>query len=146
MRPDDRTGAAPDVDGPRDARPSDAEAIRLFLAANGWADRVGTSERFAALLAASTRTAVVFHGPEVVGFARAITDGVSNGYVSMVAVAPAFRRRGIGAALVGHVTAGADSVSWMLHAGRPGAPEFFARLGFAAAPLAMQRARRKGAG
>ena len=33
------------------------------------------------------------------------------------------------------------AVTWVLRAGRPGAPEFFARLGFRAAPLAMERPR-----
>ena len=128
---------------PREALPSDAESIRSFLAANGWSHRVGSPEHFAALLAASSRTAVVYCGASVVGFARAITDGLSHGHLSMVAVAPGLRRRGIGSALVAFVTAGSPAVSWSLHAGRPGAPEFFAKLGFVAAPLAMHRARKQ---
>ena len=127
----------------RDALPSEAESIRQFLSANGWSHRVGSPEGFAALLRASSRTAVVFSGTQVVGFARGITDGLSNGYLSMVAVAPEFRRRGAGSALVAHVTAGSPGVSWVLQAGRSGASEFFAKLGFVAAPLAMQRARRQ---
>ncbi len=131
------------VEPARDALPSEAEFIRLFLAASGWAHRVGSPEGFAALLRASSRTAVVCSGTQVVGFARGITDGLSNGYLSMLAVAPEFRRRGIGSALVAHVTAGSLEVSWVLQAGRPGASEFFAKLGFVPAPLAMQRARRQ---
>ena len=127
----------------RDALSSEAEPIRLFLSANGWSHRVGSPEGFAVLLRASSKTAVVCSGTQVVGFARGITDGLSNGYLSMVAVAPEFRRRGIGSALVAHVTAGSREVSWVLQAGRPGASEFFAKLGFVAAPLAMQRARRQ---
>jgi ribosomal protein S18 acetylase RimI-like enzyme len=92
---------------------------------------------------ASNRTAVVYTGSQVVGFARGITDGLSNGYLSMVAVSPEFRRRGIGSALVAHVTTGSPEVTWVLQAGRPGAPEFFAKLGFVAASLAMQRARKQ---
>jgi ribosomal protein S18 acetylase RimI-like enzyme len=128
---------------PRDALPSEAEAIRLFLAANGWAHRVGTPEHFSSLLRASSRTAVVHAAAQVVGFARGITDSLSNGYLSMVAVAPAFRRRGLGSALVAHVTSGSPHVTWVLQAGRPGSSEFFARLGFVAAPLAMQRPRKQ---
>ena len=131
------------VEPVRDALPSEAESIRLFLSANGWSHRVGSPEGFAALLRASSRTAVVCSGTEVVGFARGITDGLSNGYLSMVAVAREFRRRGLGSALVAHVTAGPLEVSWALQAGRSGASEFFAKLGFVAAPLAMQRARRQ---
>jgi GNAT superfamily N-acetyltransferase len=131
------------VEVPRNALPSDTEAIRQFLAATGWEHRVGMSEHFAALLLASQRTAVVHAGSHVVGFARGITDGLSNGYLSMVAVAPAFRRRGIGSALVAHITASSPAITWVLQAGRPGSAEFFAKLGFIAAPLAMQRARKQ---
>jgi GNAT superfamily N-acetyltransferase len=72
-----------------------------------------------------------------------ITDGLSNGYLSMVPVAPQHRRKGAGSALVAHVTAGSPEVTWVLRAGREGAAEFFAKLGFRASPVAMQRARRQ---
>jgi ribosomal protein S18 acetylase RimI-like enzyme len=125
-----------------DLDPSQVEAVRAFLVANGWSHRVGDSERFATLIRSSQRTAVALDGPEIVGFARAITDGLSNGYLSMVAVAPPHRRKGVGSALVAHVTAGTPEVTWVLRAGREGAAEFFAKLGFRASPVAMQRARR----
>ena len=143
MRYSEAALAFASVEPARDALPTEAESIRRFLSANGWAHRVGSPEGFAALLRASGRTAVVCCGTQVVGFARGITDGLSNGYLSMVAVAPEFRRRGIGSALVAHVTSGSSEVSWVLQAGRSGASEFFAELGFVAAPLAMQRARRQ---
>jgi ribosomal protein S18 acetylase RimI-like enzyme len=131
------------IEGPRDALLSEAESIRLFLSANGWSHRVGAPAQFAALLQASSRTAVVHSGAQVVGFTCGITDGLSNGYLSMVAVAPEFRRCGIGSALVAHITAGPPEVSWVLQAGRPSASEFFAKLGFVVAPLAMQRERKQ---
>jgi ribosomal protein S18 acetylase RimI-like enzyme len=143
MRHSEAARAVASVEAAREALPSEAKSIRRFLSSNGWSHRVGSPEGFAVLLRASSRTAVVCSGTEVVGFARGITDGLSNGYLSMVAVAPVFRRRGIGSALVAHVTAGSFEVSWVLQAGRSGASEFFAKLGFVAAPLAMQRARRQ---
>jgi GNAT superfamily N-acetyltransferase len=127
----------------QDASPSEFEAVRQFLSANGWSHRVGTSEQFAKLLHNSQRTAVVFDGPHVIGFARGITDNLSNGYLSMVAVAPEHRGKGIGTALVEHVTAGPSTITWVLQAGREGASAFFAKLGFEPAPVAMQRARRQ---
>ena len=127
----------------QDASPSEFEAVRQFLSANGWSHRVGTSEQFAELLRNSQRTAVFFDGPHVIGFARGITDSRSNGYLSMVAVAPEHRGQGIGTALVQHVTASPSTITWVLQAGREGAAAFFAKLGFEPAPAAMQRARKQ---
>ena len=126
-----------------DVEASQVEAARKFLIVSGWAHRVGDSEHFAALVRYSQRTAVALAGTEIVGFARAITDGLSNGYLSMVAVASEHRRKGIGSVLVAHVTAGSPEVTWILQAGREGAAEFFSKLGFSASPVAMQRARRQ---
>jgi len=126
----------------RDALPEDAESIRLFLAGNGWAHRVRDAERFAQLLRQSQRTAVCVEDHAVVGFARAITDGLSNGYLSMVVVASTHRRRGLGRALVEHIVRGDEAITWVLRAGRDGAEEFFASLGFQASLVAMERCRR----
>lgn len=128
----------------RDVSPSEVEVVRQFLSASGWSHRVGTPEQFAELLRNSQRTAVACEGSQVIGFARGITDGQSNGYLSMVAVAPEHRGRGLGTALVEHVIAGPPSVTWVLQAGREGAAGFFAKLGFKPAPATMQRARGQG--
>lgn len=126
----------------RDLRPDEAEAVRGFLAANGWAHRVGTPVHFAELIRNSQRTAVAFEGDAVIGFARGITDGLSNGYLSMVAVAPGQRRRGHGRALVLHVIGSDPRVTWLLRASRDNAPAFFASLGFHVSGMAMERPRR----
>ena len=88
----------------RDISPAEFEAVRQFLSVNGWSHRVGLPEQFAQLARASQRTAVALDGSDVIGFARAITDGQSNGYLSMVAVSPEHRRKGVGTALVKHIT------------------------------------------
>jgi ribosomal protein S18 acetylase RimI-like enzyme len=126
----------------RDLQPGDIAAAHALLAQHGWAQRIGSMERFTLLLERSQRIAVAVLDGEVVGFARALTDGLSNGYLSMVLVAPEHRGRGVGGALVRHVTGDDPAITWVLRAGREGAAAFFERLGFRASALAMERLRR----
>jgi len=128
----------------RSVEADDYEAVRLFLAENGWATRVSEVSRFHAMLEGSDRAVVALEGVRVVGFARALCDGVSNGYISMVAVAVDRRKQGIGRRLVDHLMEGDDSraITWVLRAGRDSGA-FWERLGFSASDLAMERVRRK---
>lgn len=125
----------------RDVQPSEVESVRLFLGQNGWAHRTGSAEHFAQLLANSQRTALAVKDSRIVGFARGITDGLSNGYLSMVVVSEQHRRGGVGRALVEHVIGGNSDITWVLRAGREGASAFFSRLGFEASTIAMERPR-----
>lgn len=125
----------------RDVQAQEVELVRQFLCANGWTHRVGSAEAFALLLAHSQRTAVAVAGNKIVGFARAITDGISNGYLSMVVVSQEHRLQGIGRALVEHVTGDDPRITWVLRAGREGAAGFFAKLGFQVSSIAMERLR-----
>jgi ribosomal protein S18 acetylase RimI-like enzyme len=126
----------------RAALPSEFAPIRQFLVANGWAHRIRDEAWFAELLARS-RAVVALDAGQVVGFARGVTDGLSNGYLSMVVVAHSHRRRGVGARLVREVMGGHPDVTWLLRAERPGAREFFEALGFSPSAAAMQRLRRQ---
>jgi ribosomal protein S18 acetylase RimI-like enzyme len=125
----------------RDMRTADIDSVFQLLCANGWAARLGDSKRFAALIAHTQRAAVAEDGGQVVGFARGITDYLSNGYLSMVVVADTHRRRGIGRALVDHVVGDDPRITWILRAGRDYAADFFASLGFAPSDIAMERTR-----
>jgi ribosomal protein S18 acetylase RimI-like enzyme len=127
----------------RDALPEEVESIRLFLGQHGWGHRTGSPEHFAQLLENSQRTAVALKGEQIIGFARGITDGLSNGYLSMVVVDDQHRREGIGRALVEHVMGDNPDITWMLRAGREGAEAFFASLGFETSVIAMERPRLK---
>lgn len=121
---------------------SDFDAIHRLLSTNGWTHRVGDAEQLGRLISASQRAVVAVADGEVVGFARAITDGISNGYLSMVVVAEPFRRRGIGQALVERLIGSEPTITWVLRAGREGAAGFFAKLGFSPSTTAMERPRR----
>jgi ribosomal protein S18 acetylase RimI-like enzyme len=125
----------------RDLHRSEIENARQFLCAQGWAHRVGDAAAFTHLIENTQRTAVAKVDGTIVGFARGLTDGRSNGYLSMVAVAPDHRRRGIGSALVEHVIGPDKGITWVLRAGREDATAFFARLGFVTSTQAMERVR-----
>ena len=132
--------AAPAVEIRR-MRAQETATVFELLAANGWRDRLGSAERLAALVEASQLAEVAVIDGRVVGFLRGLTDGLSNGYLSMVVVPAGHRGLGIGRRLVAHATGSDPHVTWVLRAGRPGAEEFFAKLGFERSSLAMERRR-----
>ncbi|RKR27553.1 hypothetical protein C8C93_2822 [Acidovorax sp. 93] len=59
----------------RDLVDQDLPQVYALLVAHGWSHRLGTLSKFEALVAASQCNLVALHGDEVVGYARAITDG-----------------------------------------------------------------------
>nr|ART40713.1 L306 [uncultured bacterium] len=118
----------------------DYESVRAFLSEVGWGDRVSDPEKFKKMLAHTNRTVVALDGSRVVGFARALCDEVSNGYISMVAVAADKRGAGIGRELVRHLIKDDTGITWVLRAGR-GSSGFWERVGFQASELAMERVR-----
>ena len=124
----------------RPISPQDYEQVRRFLSENGWAHRVAEQERFAWMMQGSNRTVVAWDEGRVVGFARALCDGVSNGYLSMVAVAEDRRGQGIGRELVRRLMGDDPEITWTLRAGR-GSEGFWRRMGFAASETAMERTR-----
>ena len=119
----------------------DHDQMRRFLAENGWAHRVGDPDQFARMMQGADRTVVAWDEGRVVGFARALCDGVSNGYLSMVAVAEDQRGQGIGRTLVRHLIGDDPGITWTLRAGR-GSEGFWQKMGFAASEVAMERTRR----
>jgi|SRR5579883_2683561 len=125
----------------RDDHDIDLDALAALFASVGWHHRVADRARLRQMLEGSRYVAWARDGPRLVGFARAISDGAFNAYVSTVAVSRDHQRRGIGSALVRRLLDGKDGLTFALHA-RKELHRFYAACGFEVSPEMLRRQRR----
>ena len=118
------------------------EARSLVIEEPGWAARFTDAEQFRKLISKSQRALVAVDDSRIVGFVRAITDDMSNGYLTLLIVRNGHRGKGIGRALVRAVIGENAGMTWVLRADR-GAEGFYERIGFVRSKVAMERARAK---
>ncbi len=100
----------------RDTHDVDLDQLTMLFNAVGWERRTANRERLAQLVRGSLHVVSAWDGDRLVGFARAISDGAFNAYISTVAVLPDYQKRGIGRELIRRLLDGRDSVQFVLHA------------------------------
>jgi ribosomal protein S18 acetylase RimI-like enzyme len=115
------------------------QIVHLFESV-GWHHRTRDPERLAQMVRGSTYGVSALDGDTLVGFVRAISDGAFNGYVSTIAVLPAYQRRGIGRELIHRLLEGRDLIQFVLHADPP-VHAFYLRCGFRTALDMLRRDR-----
>jgi predicted N-acetyltransferase YhbS len=127
----------------RAIRPEEIEEARaLLIAEPGWAPRFRSAQEFHRLVMQSQRAYVAVERGSVIGFVRAITDGMSNGYLTLLIVRNGHRGRGVGRSLVRAIMGEDPRMTWILRADR-GAEQFYEKIGFVKSQIAMERPRAK---
>ena len=130
----------------RSIHPDQYEAARRRLLANGWTGARFEPGPFAQLCRCSHEALVAVDGARVVGYARSVADGVSNGYICTLVVDETHRRRGIARALVARLMGDDPDQTWVLRADRPDLFAFYEKLGFRRSQVTMERVRSLPAG
>jgi predicted N-acetyltransferase YhbS len=127
----------------RRVRASEIEDVRQILVSEPrWDHRFRDPVEFGLLVERSQMALVAVEGGRIIGFARALTDGISNGYLALLIVERNHRGKGVGRALVDAVVGDNPRVTWVLRTD-PGARVFYERIGFDRSSAAMERPRQQ---
>jgi GNAT superfamily N-acetyltransferase len=126
----------------RDDHGLDYAALGELYRSVGWGERAADPARLEAMVRGSRWIASAWDDGRLVGFARAISDGVTTAYVTDVMVHESVRRRGIASALVRRIMAGRDQIHFVLRA-EPEHHPLYMKVGFVPAPTMLRRPRAK---
>ncbi|HEV8516591.1 MAG TPA: GNAT family N-acetyltransferase [Candidatus Limnocylindrales bacterium] len=125
----------------RNARVDPSELAVLLRNAGLHAGR-RSPQQVGRMLAATRESVSAWDEDRLIGFARAITDGVTNAYVSSVAVDARWQDRGLGRRLIEALIDGREGMKFVLTA-REGTEDFYRRLGFKPDERVLVRQRRR---
>jgi GNAT superfamily N-acetyltransferase len=109
----------------------DLDAVHRFLSEESYWARQRSRETNERLVRGAARVVGLYRGGRQVGFARAVSDGVTIAYLADVYVLEEHRGRGLGAELVREMIDHGPfaAQTWYL---RTDDPDFYRRLGFGA--------------
>lgn len=127
----------------RDGHDVDLDQLAHLFVTAGWPHRAADRTKLALLVSRSFYVSTAHDGDRLVAFARALSDGVSNAYISTVCVLPEYRGRGIGREVMRRMVEreGGSAIRWVLHA-RTAVHPFYALNGFVEATEMLWRDRR----
>jgi len=125
-----------------DTHEVDLDQLTVLFNAVGWERRTVDRDRLALLVRGSLYVVSAWEGDRLVGFARAISDGASNAYISTVAVLPEYQKRGIGRELIQRLIADHDGIQFVLHANDHAYP-FYLHLDVGFEPVTNMLIRRR---
>ena len=86
----------------------------------------------------SHTTVFAYRGDQLIGFGRAISDGVCQAAIYDVAVVPEFQKKGVGTAIIKHILARIAHCNVILYAS-PGKEGFYKTLGMRKMKTGMAR-------
>jgi len=114
-----------------DPRRVDIDAVNGFLSEHAYWAKGRQRDRQVELNLAAARVVGLYRGDRQLGYARAISDGVSLAYLADLFVLPEIRGLGLGAEIVSEMVERGPlaSLRWMLHT--QDAQELYERFGFA---------------
>ncbi len=125
----------------RDDHDIDLDQLTILFNAVGWERRTADRTRLAQLVRGSLYVISAWDGERLVGFARGISDGATNAYISTVAVLPEYQKRGIGREIIQRLLADRDGIQFVLHS--QNASPFYLHLDVGFEPIDNMLVRRR---